>query len=238
MHKGTTADPLETLDTHAHRKPKLYDVGIRFDPRSARTLAEGWRELGLKVRVYSRDVKADGVRFPLYMIVGRSAAALLLAALLPLVALAAPPRFEDEPGWDCRTMGNRLCGPVVNVNAATGAEIGFLPYVGEATAEKVIKARPFKTREEFCRKVKAPGFSVEKCGAALAHVRITGPTTAREEIPTGTRTAPRDITAFDEEGRIVFVCATKARRYVKDGRATYEVDHYLRDIPCPAEPIP
>jgi hypothetical protein len=27
----------------------------------------------------------------------------------------APDRIEeDEPGWDCRTMGNRLCGPITD----------------------------------------------------------------------------------------------------------------------------
>lgn len=26
-------------------------------------------------------------------------------------AQAAPAAQEDDPGWDCRTMGNRTCGP-------------------------------------------------------------------------------------------------------------------------------
>lgn len=49
---------------------------------------------------------------------------LALAAILALTVAtgglhdpAAPdygttqPRFEDEPGWNCHTMGNHICGP-------------------------------------------------------------------------------------------------------------------------------
>lgn len=46
--------------------------------------------------------------------------ALLIALLMALQALmAGPPSptdrcWEDEPCWDCHTMGNRICGPTVD----------------------------------------------------------------------------------------------------------------------------
>lgn len=48
----------------------------------------------------------------------RSIAALILAAFLATLAPAPTLRpttsttiSEDDPGWNCRTMGNHLCGP-------------------------------------------------------------------------------------------------------------------------------
>lgn len=33
------------------------------------------------------------------------------AAPVPTVTVTVDRIEEDEPGWDCRTMGNRRCGP-------------------------------------------------------------------------------------------------------------------------------
>lgn len=51
-------------------------------------------------------------------IVRWGAPAIALVALIAfLVVLSRPSGAqrrieEDEPGWDCRTMGNRICGPM------------------------------------------------------------------------------------------------------------------------------
>ncbi len=43
--------------------------------------------------------------------IGIAVAALTAQALIPTEAQAAPVRIEeDQPGWDCHTMGNRVCG--------------------------------------------------------------------------------------------------------------------------------
>jgi hypothetical protein len=37
----------------------------------------------------------------------------LIAAIAAVAAmLLADPPLEDEPGWDCATMGNHVCGKV------------------------------------------------------------------------------------------------------------------------------
>ena len=33
------------------------------------------------------------------------------AAVTPSVPQSVPQIQEDDPSWDCRTMGNRVCGP-------------------------------------------------------------------------------------------------------------------------------
>jgi hypothetical protein len=53
------------------------------------------------------------------------ASAMAAAAILCLVAIPSPAHAypvdpvqyvnEDEPGWDCHTMGNHVCGPVADV---------------------------------------------------------------------------------------------------------------------------
>jgi hypothetical protein len=51
---------------------------------------------------------------------------LAVLALIALLVIARPPRAhqahrieEDEPGWDCRTMGNRICGPIPTTTMPT-----------------------------------------------------------------------------------------------------------------------
>ena len=50
----------------------------------------------------------------------------IAAALLALAWVAAPQPdpviFEDDPGWNCSTMGNKVCGP--GVESDTGSFIG------------------------------------------------------------------------------------------------------------------
>ncbi len=69
-HRGE-AQRDEIVDTHRHKKSPCRDVGLRFDPESADLLAAGWREHGWRVRVFPRFVKADGVSFPIYLVVAR-----------------------------------------------------------------------------------------------------------------------------------------------------------------------
>lgn len=52
-------------------KNPLDDIGIRFDRKSANILADGWRELGLRCRVYPRRIKVDGISYPVFMVVAR-----------------------------------------------------------------------------------------------------------------------------------------------------------------------
>jgi hypothetical protein len=66
-------------------------------------------------------------------IVKTAAAAILVAlAIVGWLALAMPPAnahptssstptriTEDDPRWDCRTMGNRLCGPQLDLRGWT-----------------------------------------------------------------------------------------------------------------------
>jgi hypothetical protein len=62
-----------------------------------------------------------------------------------------------------------------------------------------------------------------------------GPTKVTREI---VRTQPTQITATDAAGVVHYVCATQPREYIApDGNVTWEVDHYIQDTPCPAQPI-
>lgn len=38
----------------------------------------------------------------------------------PTPAVTAPAIEEDDPGWDCATMGNRICGPLTEDDRARG----------------------------------------------------------------------------------------------------------------------
>jgi len=35
---------------------------------------------------------------------------------------------EDEPGWDCASMGNRVCGPADIPRVTTSDDTPFVPY--------------------------------------------------------------------------------------------------------------
>lgn len=76
----------------------------------------------------------------------------------PAAAVAAPQ--EDEPGWDCTTMGNRRCGPAapstaqgrLNLNTATAAELDELPGIGAKLAARIVafrQAHPFTSTAQL-----------------------------------------------------------------------------------------
>ncbi|HEY3215793.1 MAG TPA: helix-hairpin-helix domain-containing protein [Candidatus Eisenbacteria bacterium] len=47
------------------------------------------------------------------------------------------------------TMSRHVAAPKVDLNSATKEELMKLPGVGDATADKIIAARPFKTKSEL-----------------------------------------------------------------------------------------
>lgn len=40
---------------------------------------------------------------------------------------------EDDPRWDCATMGNKICGPTPEAEASTAVELDALAYTGTET---------------------------------------------------------------------------------------------------------
>ena len=44
-----------------------------------------------------------------------------------VIAQANGPIMEDDPRWDCRTMGNHVCGP----NNSQGVAPGYYDHRGE-----------------------------------------------------------------------------------------------------------
>ncbi len=50
---------------------------------------------------------------------------MIAIALAIGIALSAP--LEDQPGWDCATMGNRICGTTVTPE---GTETDTGEYIG------------------------------------------------------------------------------------------------------------
>lgn len=44
---------------------------------------------------------------------------LLYPVTAPVTAPVADAPMEDEPGWDCATMGNRICGPLTTITGQT-----------------------------------------------------------------------------------------------------------------------
>lgn len=68
-------------------------------------------------------------------------AGLTLGALSPDWGVAAPtPITEDDPRWDCATMGNGICGPT----ADTAAAWEVFDYAGGPAKLKVDPAREFR----------------------------------------------------------------------------------------------
>ena len=63
----------------------------------------------------------------------RTTIAAAIVAAFAAMALASPAPaddqvvYEDSPGWNCQTMGNRICGPVITddgIESDTGAYVG------------------------------------------------------------------------------------------------------------------
>jgi competence protein ComEA len=99
---------------------------------------------------------------------------ILASALLATMLSAALGANADES-----TVSNQ---GVVNINTATVSELAYLPGVGPAMAEKIVKARSNKpfTREDGITRIKGIG---RKTYAKMhPFVTLEGPTTATKKI--------------------------------------------------------
>lgn len=47
---------------------------------------------------------------------------------------------EDDPRWDCKTMGNKVCGPVVSASPKPANYCGAITKKGTACKRRVKKA--------------------------------------------------------------------------------------------------
>lgn len=44
--------------------------------------------------------------------------------------------MEDEPGWDCQTMGNRVCGPMAEQGPTAGGDYGLVDEPADVEAKR------------------------------------------------------------------------------------------------------
>ena len=80
------------------------------------------------------------------------------------------------PAWAKKTVTG-----VVNLNAATAAQLDALPGVGETAVKRILEHRqktPFKRIEEI---VKVKGFGKKKFEKLKPHLTVSGPTTIKVE---------------------------------------------------------
>mgnify|MGYP001558495450 CR=1 FL=1 len=70
-------------------------------------------------------------------------------------------------------------GPVVNVNAATVAQLAFLPGIGPKVALQIVAGRPYRSAAELD---KAKGIGPKKLAGLVPYVTVNGPTTATAKI--------------------------------------------------------
>ncbi|HEX4412404.1 MAG TPA: helix-hairpin-helix domain-containing protein, partial [Lacipirellulaceae bacterium] len=98
-----------------------------------------------------------------FSIVARPQRLILLATALLLVS--APPRAtfaETKPASDAKASAT------VDLNKATEAQLQEVPGIGEATAKKIIKGRPYKSIDDLSK----AGVPESTIGKIRSHVSI------------------------------------------------------------------
>ncbi len=85
-------------------------------------------------------------------------AALAFGLVIPVIALAddatpqstTPPASSTQPAH--HSDSSKPAKPHVNINTASKDQLMTLPGIDDATAEKLIAARPFKSKDELQKK--------------------------------------------------------------------------------------
>ncbi|HYV99341.1 MAG TPA: helix-hairpin-helix domain-containing protein [Gemmatimonadaceae bacterium] len=81
--------------------------------------------------------------------------AVALTAIVAGIASAQgspPPKKSDAKAPPAAQTTKPAASPVLDINTATKAELMALPGIGEAISDKIIKARPFKGKDELVEK--------------------------------------------------------------------------------------
>ena len=75
-----------------------------------------------------------------------------------MVAFSTPtPSNATADGTDAKIAALKKSGKIINVNAASAADLQLLPHVGTKTSAEIIKNRPFKDLADLQKKVKGIG---------------------------------------------------------------------------------
>lgn len=72
------------------------------------------------------------------------ASALLIASLAGCAASSTPALTEDSPGWDCATMGNRICTPLDTRTGTQATAWEIWDNGGGSSKLRVDPSRPYR----------------------------------------------------------------------------------------------
>ena len=102
----------------------------------------------------------------------RTQLVLVLAAILPLVAAPQTPAKSQTKMEAKASTKAAPATDLLDINSATAEQLGALPGIGTAYAEKIIKNRPYKGKNELVDKKIIP---------ASAYAKIKGRIVAKQK---------------------------------------------------------
>jgi competence protein ComEA len=148
-----------------------------------------------------------------------------------LVAVAeskTPTKASKPSGADAKTR------PVIDLNAATEAQLEELPGIGTASAKKIIAGRPYKSVDDLT-KSGIPAATVDKIKTLVAVAESKAPTKAAKPVIPDATPARLDLnTATEAELKELPGIADAFAKKIVDGRPYKSVDDLSKaGIPAP-----
>src|SRR5690348_14779443 len=87
---------------------------------------------------------------------------LVLTLIAALALVAAPAQKKGDKAVAAPKADTKTAGKVIDVNAASADELKTLPGIGDAYADKIVKNRPYRSKNEIVSKAGVPQATYDK----------------------------------------------------------------------------